>query len=107
MYHGIQERRFNIYTDKTIQRGWRFQKLHIYTCEVCGSEAAVLHQATEPFYCHGECEKHRQTLISIEPAPQAYGACIDCGLVCERESDGRCSDCRRIRYPSQTLSQFI
>jgi len=62
MYHGVQERKFNVYVDKSIESGWRFRNLHIYTCDKCRREAAVLLKAEEPFFC--EC----QSLISLEAA---------------------------------------
>lgn len=70
-YQGIQERRFNRYIDKTIAHGWYYQKLHIFTCEKCGAEAAVLHMPSESFYCHGgDSGKYCGALVNIEPAAE-------------------------------------
>lgn len=51
MYHGLHELKFNIYVDKSLASGWRYQMLHRYTCEHCGHEHNVLFRATEDFYC--------------------------------------------------------
>lgn len=63
MYLGQREIQFNIYTDKTIRSGIRYGMRHIYQCDHCGHEHAILEQAIEPFYC-SECVNR---LVEIEP----------------------------------------
>lgn len=52
MYLGLEEHRFNIYVDKSIHSGWRYEMRHRYDCENCGRNCYLKFQADEPFYCH-------------------------------------------------------